>query len=232
MRRADRLFQIIQILRLRRITTAAHLARELDVSERTIYRDVRDLILSGVPIEGEAGLGYALRRGFDLPPLMFTGEEIEALVLGARTVGEWSDPELKSAANNALRKIETILPDHLRKRLKSSALFSHNFIPSTEVARTLPVLRTAVRKHRKIRYGYQRLDGESSTRTVRPLCLTFFGKDWLLTAWCELRRDYRNFRIDRIVDLHMLEEVFEEGPGCSLQEFMAGMVNQNDRRTD
>src|SRR5437899_1479879 len=110
MRRADRLFQIVQRLRRRGVTTAAQLAQALEVSERTVYRDVRDLQLSGVPILGEAGVGYALPRGFDLPPLMFTEEELEALVVGARMVQAWGDQKLARAAEDALSKIETVVP--------------------------------------------------------------------------------------------------------------------------
>ncbi len=219
MRRADRLFQIIQILRRRRVTTAARLAEDLEVSERTIYRDVRDLILSGVPIEGEAGVGYALPRGFDLPPLMFTEDEIEALVLGARAVESFADPGLVKAAREVLAKVETVLPDRLKSRVEESALYSVNFHPITDIAEQLARLRLAVRERRKVLFAYHRADGEGSLRTVRPLCLAFMAPRWLLTGWCELRDDFRSFRIDRMTDLRVLDATFIEEPGRSLEDF-------------
>src|SRR5438067_8044689 len=124
MRRADRLFRIVQRLRRRGATTARDLAQALEVSERTVYRDVRDLLLSGVPIQGEAGVGYALDRSFDLPPLMFDEEEIEALVLGARIVRAWADAKLARSAEEALQKIEAVLPSHLKDKLASTALYA------------------------------------------------------------------------------------------------------------
>ncbi|WP_437670823.1 helix-turn-helix transcriptional regulator [Sorangium sp. So ce131] len=219
MRRADRLFQIVQQLRRRRVTTAARLAEELEVSERTIYRDIRDLIASGVPIEGEAGVGYALPRGFDLPPLMFQGDEIEALVLGARMVASWSDPALVRAAERALARIEAALPDRLRPKVAESALFAPSFhIPEGATAH-LAALRAAVSERRKLRFGYTRADGARSTRTVRPLGLFFWGTGWSLAAWCELRAEFRGFRLDRICDLEALEARFEETPGQTLRDF-------------
>lgn len=219
MRRADRLFQIVQLLRRRRITTAARLSEELEVSERTIYRDVRDLIASGVPIEGEAGVGYALPRGFDLPPLMFQDDEIEALVLGARMVESWSDPALVRAAGRALEKIEAVLPDRLRPRVAASALFAPSFhIPESATAH-LAELRAAVSERRKIRFGYAREGGARSTRTALPLGLFFMGTGWSLAAWCELRVQFRSFRLDRIHDLETLDERFEDVEGRTLPDF-------------
>jgi predicted DNA-binding transcriptional regulator YafY len=127
MRRADRLFQLIQLLRRRDVATAAWLAVELEVSERTVYRDVRDLVLSGVPIEGEAGVGYILRRGFDLPPLMFTEAELEAMVLGARVVTSWGDAGLARGARDALARVESVLPDRLKQKLEKTPLFAPSF---------------------------------------------------------------------------------------------------------
>ena len=137
MRRADRLFQVIQLLRRRNVVTAAWLATELEVSERTVYRDVRDLVMSGVPIEGEAGVGYMLRRGFDLPPLMFTEAEIEAMALGARIVTSWGDASLAKAAGEALARVESVLPDRLRSRLNETRLFAPGFHVPRGVMRSL-----------------------------------------------------------------------------------------------
>src|SRR3954468_3413944 len=154
MRRADRLFRIVQRLRRRGVTTARDLAQALEVSERTVYRDVRDLLLSGVPIQGEAGVGYALDRSYELPPLMFDEEEIEALVLGARIVRAWADQKLARAAAEALEKIETVLPPRLRSRLLESALMGPAFHASTRFRNGLEDLRHAVRDQRKAKFRY------------------------------------------------------------------------------
>src|SRR4029079_3759435 len=138
----------IQLLRRRNVATAAWLAQELEVSERTIYRDVRDLTLSGVPIEGEAGVGYILRRGFDLPPLMFTEAEIEAMVLGARVVTSWGDAGLAKAAAEALARVEAVLPDRLRERITGTPLFAPGFHVPQAVAGTLTVMRNAIDEKR------------------------------------------------------------------------------------
>lgn len=225
MRRADRLFQIVQILRARRVTTAQHLAETLEVSERTIYRDVRDLVTSGIPIEGEAGVGYALPKSFDLPPLMFSHPEIEALVLGARLVKSWSDAELAEAAGSALVKIEAVLPDSLRSRLSEITLFAPNYRGEPRAfAANLPTLRGAILDRRKIRFGYTRRDEAASERTVRPLGLFFWGYNWTLTAWCELRNDFRNFRVDRIATLELDEgEPFVPEAGKTLDDYLASI---------
>lgn len=220
MRRADRLFQIIQILRRRRVTTAARLAEELEVSLRTVYRDVRDLIISGVPIEGEAGVGYALPPSFDLPPLMFTKEEITALVLGARLVESHGDPALQRAAKDVLAKVACVLPAGLRERIPSTRLFAPHFTRDEPLAVLLGMLRGAVETHRKVSFSYTNKEGTPSTRTVRPLCLAYFAPNWLLTGWCEIRKDFRNFRLDRIEGLTVTEEGFDETPGQDLKTFL------------
>lgn len=219
MRRADRLFQVIQLLRRRHVLTAAAIAEELEVSERTVYRDISDLVRSGVPIAGEAGVGYTLRRGFDLPPLMFTEEEIEALVLGTRVVGSWADDSLAKAAESALARIEAALPDRLKTRLIDSRLFAPGFHVPHGVAAALPDLRRAIDECRVIRIDYSDGHGERTDRTVRPLGLFFWGNRWTLTAWCELRDDFRDFRLDRINTMEALETRFEPEPGKTIEDF-------------
>jgi predicted DNA-binding transcriptional regulator YafY len=221
MRRADRLFQVIQLLRRRNVVTAAWLANELEVSERTVYRDVRDLVMSGVPIEGEAGVGYMLRRGFDLPPLMFTDAEIEAMVLGARIVGSWGDAALAKAAGEALARVESVLPDRLRSRLTETRLFAPGFHVPRAVIERLPQLRTAMESRRKVRLAYTSADGAETERVVRPIGLFFWGYGWSLAAWCELRTAFRSFRLDRIRGLEVLDERFHDEPGRTLDDFMA-----------
>ncbi len=190
MRRADRLFRLIQLLRRRPVVTAAWLAQELEVSERTVYRDVRDLVLSGVPIEGEAGVGYTLRRGYDLPPLMFTEAELEAMVLGARVVASGADPQLATTAEEALARIEAVLPDRLKPKLETP-LFAPGFHVRPEVAAGLSTLRGSLDARRKVWFRYTAPSGQETERAVRPLGLFFWGSTWTLVAWCELRADFR-----------------------------------------
>ena len=221
MRRADRLFQVIQLLRRRNVVTAAWLAGELEVSERTVYRDIRDLVLSGVPIEGEAGVGYMLRRGFDLPPLMFTDAEIEAMVLGARVVTSWGDAGLAKAAADALARVESVLPDRLKARLTGTPLFAPGFHVPQQVAASLTVVRGAIDARRKVRMAYTGADGADTERTVRPLGLFFWGTTWSFAGWCELRTDFRSFRLDRIGHLDVLPERFQDEAGRTLDDYFA-----------
>jgi predicted DNA-binding transcriptional regulator YafY len=227
MRRADRLFRIVERLRRRRPSagesaagvTAAALAAELEVSPRTIYRDVQDLLASGVPIQGEAGVGYAMQRGFDLPPLMFTEEEIEALVLGARVVVGRADPALAAAARALLAKVEAVLPARLADRVSNTALFAPDLHPRGADER-LGTLRNAVRARRKIAFAYRDRDDKPTTRTVQPLGVFFWTDVWSLGAWCELREGFRNFRVDRMQDLTVRADVFEPQPGRTLRDFI------------
>lgn len=228
MRRADRLFQIIQILRVRTTVTATEIASELEVSERTIYRDIQDLMASGVPIEGEAGVGYALPRGFDLPPLMFTEDEIEALVVGARMVEAWGDGSLARHARNVLRKAESVLPEGLRERLRSVGIYAPNyFIPDTLTDNLVPV-RQAVATRRKMHFQYENLEGVATARVVRPLGLFFWGTAWTLVAWCELREDFRTFRPDRMAEVEVLEEEIPDEPRKNLATFLEQVTGFGD----
>ena len=229
MRRADRLFQIIQLLRRHRVMTAASLANELEISERTVYRDVRDLVLSGVPIEGEAGVGYMLRRGFDLPPLMFSEQEIEAMVLGARVVTSWGDAALAKAAGDALARVEAALPDRLKTRLTGTRLYAPGFHVPQPVMSALASLRAAIDVHQKAWMSYTAGEGDQTQRTVRPLGLFFWGYTWSLTAWCELRDDFRSFRLDRMDELRLLDERFVEEPGKTLDDYFRKMDDHHDQ---
>jgi predicted DNA-binding transcriptional regulator YafY len=220
MRRADRLFQLVQLLRSRKLRTAAELGDELRVSARTVYRDVADLVGSGVPIEGEPGVGYRLRKGYELPPLTFNAEEITALVLGARMVQAWADDELAQAASSALTKIEAVVPEPLRSMVTESTLFAPRGAWSRGMVSKLGLLRRAITDRRKLRFRYQREDGEHSERTVRPLGLYFFGAKWLLASYCEMRADYRSFRIDRIDEHEVLVDTFDPADGIDLDTFL------------
>ena len=229
MRRADRLFQIVQHLRLRRTrTTARELARKLEVSERTIYRDVQDLGRSGVPIEGEAGVGYVL-RGFDVPPLMFSREEIEALVVGARMVEAWTTEQLAAAAQQALQKIEAALPERLKADLQKPQIYAIDLRTRGEVRVSLDVIRQAIRESRRVEFAYEKEDKTASRRAVQPLGLYFWGNVWTLASWCETRNDFRNFRLDRMAGL-AVGAVFEPVPGRTLEDFLVRMRGNPDTR--
>lgn len=198
MRRADRLFQIAQYLRGRRLTTARQLAEWLAVSERTIYRDVRDLSLSGVPVEGEAGIGYRIKSGYDLQPLMFSPDEIDALVIGMRMVQAWGGPQLAASAAASLAKITLALPKEKRDFVEATALFAPAFHIDPLHGERLEAIRQAIGQRRKLRLEYADVDAKPSERTIWPLALYFFGGTWLIAAWCELRADFRAFRLDRV----------------------------------
>lgn len=220
MRRADRLFQIVQFLRSRRVTTARWLAEVLEVSERTIYRDIQDLMVSGVPVEGEAGVGYVIRRGFDLPPLMFSKEEIAALTLGARLINSWADRGLAQAAQSVLSKVETVLPDELKGQFDQTRLFAPMVQIPVEVASAMGELRGAVDARHKVIFSYTRADGTQSQRTVWPLGLFFWGTVWTLGAWCELRQAFRNFRLDRMKALEVCAESYPHEAGRTLEDMI------------
>jgi len=220
MRRADRLFDIIQILRRKKLVRAQDLAEKLEVSERTIYRDISDLMASGVPIEGEAGVGYIL-RGYDLPPIMFNEQEIEALVLGVRIVESWADPKLADAAGGVIAKIEAVVPDRLRRHMAETALLA----PADHLAEPIVIdpgeLRVAVRSRQKVRIDYRDANDQRSRRVVWPLAVAFFGPVWILASWCELRQDFRSFRLDRMADLLVLNEGFEPEPDRTMDDFLS-----------
>lgn len=199
MRRADRLFQIVQYLRGGRLTTARALAERLEVSERTIYRDIADLIGSGVPVEGEAGVGYIMREGFDLPPLMFSRDEVVALVAGARLIRAWGGTAMAAAAEEALVKIRAVLPPEARTR--SGEVQVHAFqmpVLDPETRERLDRLQEAMDRTRRLAIAYRDEEGAETARIIRPLGLWFWGKVWTAVAWCELRDDFRMFRADRI----------------------------------
>ena len=229
MRRADRLFRLVQLLRSGRLLTAQRLAAKLEVSVRTVYRDVRDLQLSGMPIEGEAGVGYTLRRDLDLPPLMFTREEITALVLGARLVRAWGGAESAAAAEQALLRIEAVLPPELRDRLDTTLLYAPRFQMRPELRQRLDGLHEACVGRHPVRFDYLREDGaETKDRTVRPLALYFWSGVWTLVAWCEMRDDFRVFRIDRMREPRALAETFAHRAGQRLEDYLRKVVPADD----
>lgn len=206
MARSDRLMTLTQALRRRRHpVTAATLAEETAVSERTIYRDIASLQASGVPIRGEAGIGYVLENGFDLPPLMLTAEECEALMLGARFVRQRGDAALGRVIDDAIAKIEAVLPENLRLSLREASLYAPVFGAMPSEVISVEDLRRAVRDNRKIRLRYRDLSERETTRIVWPVLLGYFERTRGLVAFCEMRNDFRHFRTDRMLELEVLE---------------------------
>jgi predicted DNA-binding transcriptional regulator YafY len=210
MRRADRLFQIIQILRrAKRPVTARVLSDELEISVRTVYRDIADLMGQRVPITGEAGIGYVLDRHYDMPPLMLTPDELEAAVLGAQWVAQRSDPALARAARDLIAKITSAVPNQLRPFIAEPTV-------STPPPPSLPAdmlsiaqVREWIRVGRKLRIHYRDEHGRTSGRTIWPMLIGYADAVRLLVAWCELRQEFRHFRTDRIVDATFLDEPYE-----------------------
>ncbi len=225
MRRAERLFQITQILRGRRLTTAAQLADRLGVSERTIYRDIAGLSTSGVPVEGEAGVGYRLRAGFDLPALMFTPDELAALLLGARIVGAKAGAEMARHADSALEKIRGAVGPALRGRLETSALLVPDF-GDTPGDQHIEPLRRAIDQRLRIVFDYADEQRTRTTRFVWPLGLFFWGRVWTLGAWCELREDFRSFRLDRLLRLELAGDRFPDIEGRRLADLMRKFTSE------
>ncbi len=229
MRRADRLFRLVQLVRGRRLSTGDWLAARLEVSLRTVYRDIADLQAQGVPLEGEAGVGYRMGAGFELPPLMFSPSEAKALVACVRVAQARLDPELAAAAEQALHKIVGALPTALRAAAESMALHA----PATSLDATtrvrLQALREAIETKRKLRFDYLDLNGQRSQRTVWPLGCFYWDAVWVLGAWCELRQALRNFRVDRMAALELREEPFRDEPGRTLADLLRAECDHGER---
>lgn len=219
MRRADRLFQIVQHLRGGRLVTARMLSERLEVSDRTIYRDIADLQSTGVPIDGEAGVGYLLRDGFELPPLMFTRDEIVSLVAGARMVRAFGGASMARAAEEALVKIRAVLPEAERGRIARTEIHTPSWGISDAERQAIDVLERAIEDRRVLSLDYRDEQGNATKREVRPLGLWFWGKVWTLVAWCELRDGFRTFRLDRISVVVDADRTFRPERGKQLSDF-------------
>ncbi|QEG39334.1 helix-turn-helix transcriptional regulator [Roseimaritima ulvae] len=219
MRRADRLFRIVEYLKSRReVVTGETLAAEMEIGVRTIYRDVADLRASGVPIVGEAGVGYLLSGDYVVKPLMFDIEELDALSLGAQMVESWGDTDIARAARRALDKITAVLPDRLAEDAKLSAAYACASRAKTPIKIDLASLRRAVRSKHWVDISYTDEAKKKSQRRVRPLCLVFSAPVWLLAAWCETRGDFREFRVDRITRLKVTNQRFPYEAGKTLKD--------------
>jgi predicted DNA-binding transcriptional regulator YafY len=218
MRRAERLFQIVHWVRGRRLTTAEWLATRLEVSARTVYRDIADLQAQGVPIDGEAGVGYRLRAGFELPPLMFATPEAQALVAAIRVATPRLDEHLADHAESALAKILGVLPPAARVAAEALPLYAQSATLDAATRQRLASLREASEARQVVRVRYRDLGGQVSERRLRPLGVFYWDAVWTLAAWCELRQDFRNFRVDRFEQLTVLDERFRDEAGKSLAD--------------
>jgi len=210
LRRADRLFDILRILRSAgQPVTAASIADELEVTVRTVYRDVATLQARRIPIAGAAGIGYVLRRGFDLPPLMFTEDEAEAIAVGVRMLARTGDPGLQKAAESVLSKVTLVVPDPLREYLSAAPVYVSKSGAPVPAQRNLPeTIRHAIRDTRKMRIAYRDEQGQQTLRVIQPFAVAYYTEATLVCAWCELRRDIRHFRTDRVVSADVLDEHF------------------------
>jgi predicted DNA-binding transcriptional regulator YafY len=226
MRRADRLFEIVQRLRGGRLVTAKAIAEELEVSVRTVYRDIADLQASGVPIDGAAGVGYLLRPGYHLPPLMFMPAEIEALIVGGRMVEAWAGRGLAKAASEALVKIGAVVPPERMRAAESVPIFATGLRVEEVERQNLDHFVRAIDERLKARFAYRDADGDGSERTVWPLALHFWGQVWTLAAWCELREDFRTFRIDRAAGVRLTDDRYAKTAGRTLDDYLARVTSR------
>ena len=227
MRRADRLFDIIQTLRASpHPLTAAAIADKLEVTVRTIYRDIAALQASRVPIEGAPGLGYVLRRGFDLPPLMFTLEETDAIAIGVRLLRRLRDPKLQKAAEDVLAKLAAVVPQELQPQLVAAPLYvSEGSAPPVEGIDPSR-LRAAIRETRKLAIAYEDEAGRRTERIIWPIAMAYYVDVTLVGAWCELRNDFRHFRVDRILGSQVLDETFRADSGKLMAQWLALQKNR------
>ncbi|MEP6065832.1 MAG: YafY family protein [Paracoccaceae bacterium] len=223
MRRTDRLFEIIQILRDGRLHRANDIAQTLEVSVRTIYRDMGTLQTSGVPVEGERGVGYMVTAPVSLPPLNLTVAELEALNLGMAIVAEAADADLKAAANSLAAKIDAVLPERVVNAADAWKFAVYPFQDAARGFSHMPTLRAAIRARQKLRLVYHSKDDRITTRIIRPLHMEYWGRVWTLTAWCETRDAFRVFRVDLIQSAQALPELFADEPGKNLQDYMSSL---------
>lgn len=227
MQRAHRLSEIVEIVRDGRLHLARDIAEALEVSERTIYRDIATLIATGVPIEGERGVGYLLREPVFLPPLALSLTELEALSLGMSIVQEVADAELQGAARTLHEKIASHAPNR-RKTPESWGFGLYEFKRVRDGLRHMPVIRRAIRESRKIEVEYTSLSGGNTIRTIRPLQTDYWGRVWTVSAWCELRKDFRAFRIDRLERCTLTDATFASEPGKTIEDYLSHVASQAD----
>lgn len=220
MRRTDRLFELVQLFRGGRLWRGRDLAERLETSLRTVYRDIDTLVASGIPIEGERGLGYILREPIFLPPLTLSQPELDALHLGVALVARMGDAALGEAAGRLTEKIDAVLPSGRRGIEHAVRIAIHTPTPQGRHDH-IPILRDAIAARRIVDMAYRRLDETRARRTIRPLHLEFWGRVWTLTAWCELRSDFRVFRVERIECLEVTDRGFRDERGKSYKDYLS-----------
>lgn len=221
MRKSERLFQLVNLLRGRRTAiTAEQLSDVMEVSVRTIYRDIQALTLSGVPVDGEAGIGYMLRPGYQLPPLMLDFDEMQALLLGARMVEAWTDPDLAAGAKRAVQKIRAVLPEPLLIQADRQAYRVPTLSPQQQLGETHRTIRRACEQQQILKLHYVDAEDNKSERRIWPLGMFFWGERWTLVAWCEIREDYRNFRFDRATSVEITDEHYPIDAERNLEHYI------------
>ncbi len=228
MRRADRLIKITHFLRQRRLAvTANQIAEAFDICKRTVYRDIQCLMDTGAPIIGEAGVGYTIDKRYYLPPITFDADELEAIGLGISMVRQWTDDQFADKAASAFEKIQAVLPASLQGELEQITTYAVPNLPKIPWNVSFSDLREFIRNHQKIDVAYSDENKKETNRTLRPLALLFFNPVWLLAAWCEKRRDFRNFRLDRINNLSINDEKFDDDPSKNLAAYLATIDGYN-----
>ena len=222
MRRADRLIKIVHFLRgRRRAVTAQQIAERFDICTRTVYRDIQDLMDAGTPIMGEAGVGYMVDKQYYLPPVSFDKDELEAISLGISMVRQWTDDAFAMKANQAFEKIQAILPASLQGELEQISTFAIKTPPPIPWEVSFSEIRECTRRRKKIEIHYEDEKQIATSRKIRPLSLLFFNPIWLLAAWCEKRNDFRHFRLDRIQEMTVTEEHFDDEKDKNLAAYLA-----------
>lgn len=219
MRRSDRLFDIIQILRDGKLHRAQDIAAGLNVSLRTIYRDMDTLVAAGVPVEGERGVGYRVTEEITLPPLNLSTAELEALNLGLAVVAQAADETLKAAADTLAEKVDAVLPTRAMAAADAWKFEASPFADATRNLSHMPLLRAAIKARQKVRLTYTSRKGSVTGRVIRPLQMEYWGHVWTLTAWCELRNGFRVFRLDLMESTEALPELFVEEPGKRIEDY-------------
>lgn len=221
MRRADRLIKIVHYLRrMRRAVTANRIAEDFGICQRTVYRDIHDLMNAGVPIFGEAGVGYVIDKKYHMPPVMFDQDELEAISLGIGMVRNWTDNEFAAKAASAYEKIQAVLPDNLLNELHQLTIFSAPSAAKKPWRVDFSAIRECIRNSQKIEFAYIDSRERATQRKVRPLALIFFGPVWLLVSWCETRKDFRSFRLDRMNKLKILPAQFKDEKDKNLNAYI------------
>lgn len=219
MRRTDRLFDIIQILRDGKLHRAQDIADRLEVSTRTIYRDMDTLTASGIPVQGERGVGYMITQAISLPPLTLSTAELEALNLGLAIVAQAADDTLKQAAETLADKVDAVLPAQTIAEADAWRFAVYPFADPTRNLTHMPLLRSAIKARQKVRLTYTSRDGAVTSRVIRPLHMEYWGRVWTLTSWCELREAFRVFRLDLIDSAEALPDLFVDEPGKALADY-------------